>query len=109
MLFRSWVGEEGVFRMQNGQRENQFESLRLEATIPANATLVVGCAGERASSIGDAFFRERFRGADNVRLLAIRPRDRVIDPLFAPADHSADPDDSASPGRNDEAGATSAN
>lgn len=108
-LERSWVGEEGVFRMQNGQRENQFESLRLEATVPANATLVVGCAGERASSVGDAFFRENFRGAENVRLLAIRPRDRVIDPLFAPTDHAEDPDDSASLRRNNDVGSTSAN
>ncbi len=108
-LERTWVGEEGVFRMQTGQRENPFESLRLEATIPANATLVVGCTFEEASTVGDALFRERSRGSGFMRLLAIRPRERVIDPLFAPSNQPASSAEHGDSFREGESGAPPAN
>ncbi len=82
-LERSWVGEEGVFRMEAGQREHPLDRLRIEVTIPATATLLVGCAGDGASTVGDAFFRDRSGGQPTMRLLSIRPQGRAVDPLFA--------------------------
>jgi hypothetical protein len=80
---RSWVGEEGVFRLENGQRRHAFDRLRFELTIPADSMLLVGSAGDGASSVGDAFFRDRSTGTPTMRLLAIRPQARSVDPLFA--------------------------
>lgn len=80
---RSWVGEEGVFRMENGQRRHVLDRLRFSLTIPADALLLVGPAGDGASTVGDAFFRDRSAGAPTMRLLAIRPQARTVDPLFA--------------------------
>jgi hypothetical protein len=82
-LERSWVGEEGVFRMEAGQREHPLDRLRIEVTIPATATLLVGCVGDGASTVGDAFFRDRSGGQPTMRLLSIRPQGRAVDPLFA--------------------------
>lgn len=82
-LERSWVGEEGVFRMETGQREHSLDRLRFEVTIPADATLFVGCAGDAASTVGDAFFRDRSGGQPSLRLLSIHPQARAVDPLFA--------------------------
>lgn len=82
-LERSWVGEEGVFRMETGQREHALDRLRFEVTIPANATLFVGCAGDGTSTAGDAFFRDRSGGQPTLRLLSIHPQARTVDPLFA--------------------------
>lgn len=86
---RSWVGEEGVFRMENGQRRHVLDRLRFSLTIPADALLLVGPAGNGASTVGDAFFRDRSAGEPTMRLLAIRPQARAVDPLFA-ADTAAD-------------------
>jgi hypothetical protein len=80
---RSWVGEEGVFRMENGQRRHALDRLRFSLTIPADALLLVGPAGEGASTVGDAFFRDRTANEPTMRLLAIRPQARAVDPLFA--------------------------
>ena len=81
---RSWVGEEGMFRLEAGQRRDLLEHLAIEAEVPGGSMLVVGCAGEPASSAGDAFFRDRAGGAQ--RLLAIIPAARTgtADPMFAP-------------------------
>jgi hypothetical protein len=43
----------------------------------------VGPAGDGASTVGDAFFRDRTAGEATMRLLAIRPKARAVDPLFA--------------------------
>ena len=80
---RSWVGEEGVFRMETGQRRHTLDRLRFDLTIPADALLLVGPAGDGASTVGDAFFRDRTAGEPTMRLLAIRPQARAADPLFA--------------------------
>lgn len=83
-LERSWVGEEGVFRVETGQRKHVLDRLEFEATLPEGATLFLGCVGDASSTVGDAFFRERARGQATTRLLAIRPQARAVDPLFAP-------------------------
>jgi hypothetical protein len=91
---RSWVGEEGMFRLEAGQRRDTFEGLSFEVAVPPGSMLVVGCAGDPASSVGDAFFRDRAGSRAGQRLLAIRPdpQARPPDPLFA-ADGAGRDDD----------------
>ena len=93
-LERSWVGEEGVFRVETGQRKHVLDRLAVEATLPEGATLFLGCVGDASSTVGDAFFRERSRGLATTRLLAIHPQSRAVDPLFAP---DAADEDAAAP------------
>lgn len=86
---RSWVGEEGMFRLETGQRRDVLEALEFETIIPSGSMVIVGTAGDPASSAGDAFFRDRAGGSRaGRRLLAIRPlvHQQPSDPLFAPAD-----------------------
>ena len=80
---RTWIGEDGIFRLETGQRKNIFQRLRFEATIPTHSMIVVGCTGESASTVGDAFFRDRAGGPDDLRVLAIRPLAHAVDPMFA--------------------------
>lgn len=81
-LERSWVGEEGAFRLETGQRREPLDRLTVAATIPPGGTLLVGAAGDSSSSVGDAFFLDRAEGRHARRLLAIRMRGRPVDPLF---------------------------
>lgn len=80
-LERSWVGEEGAFRLETGQRRRPFERLAITAAIPQGSTLLIGPAGDASSTIGDAFFGDD-RAHGGRRLLAIRPDGRPTDPLF---------------------------
>jgi hypothetical protein len=91
---RTWVGEDGMFRLEAGQRRDLLEQLAIEAVVPGGSRLVVGSAGESASTAGDAFFRDRSGGGQ--RLLAIIPAPLAapVDPMFAPA-AAADGDDGA--------------
>jgi hypothetical protein len=92
---RSWVGEEGMFRLEAGQRRDALAGLTFEATVPIGSMIIVGCVGEPASSAGDAFFRDRAGARAGQRLLAIRPvpLTQSLDPLFTPT--VADPDPEA--------------
>lgn len=87
---RSWIGEDGIFRLQSGQRKSALERLRFEATVPTDSMVVVGCTGEAASTVGDAFFRDRGEQQGDLRLLVIRPLGRSVDPLFAPRESADD-------------------
>lgn len=82
---RSWVGEEGMFRLEAGQRREKLESLAIDTELPPGTMLVLGCSGDPASTVGDAFFRDQ-RGSGR-RLLAVMPTPTVptADPMFAPA------------------------
>jgi len=83
-----------MFRLEAGQRRDLLEQLAIEAVVPGGSMLVVGSAGESASTAGDAFFRDRSGGGQ--RLLAIIPAPLAapVDPMFAPA-AAADPADGA--------------
>ncbi|MFM8635930.1 MAG: hypothetical protein ACKOEX_14170 [Planctomycetia bacterium] len=85
---RTWVGDEGVFRLEAGQKRHVLDRLMFEATLSPDSMLLVTCAGEAASSVGDAFCRDREAGEIGMRLVALRPLARTADPLFAPADPS---------------------
>ena len=92
---RSWVGEDGMFRLEAGQRRDAVAGLTFEATVPVGSMIIVGCVGEPASTAGDAFFRDRGGARSGQRLLAIRPvpLTQSLDPLFAPTAPDSDHDE----------------
>ncbi len=87
-LERSWVGEEGAFKLETGQRRKILEMLRCDVTVPPDGLLIVGPAGAPSSSVGDALFRPRSQGVSELRLLALRPLAPGVDPMFSPADEA---------------------
>lgn len=88
-LEKSWVGEDGMFRLETGQHRHRLEHLSFTATLPRDGMLVVGSSGEDAVSVGDCFLEDRDRGSGTTtRLLAIRALADSVDPLFA----SGEPD-----------------
>ena len=80
---RTFVGDDGAFKLEAGQRKRVLDRLRCETNVPADAMLVIGPAGEPGSTVGDALFRQRGEGRRELRLLALRPLARGIDPMFA--------------------------
>lgn len=85
-LERSWVGEDGMFRMEAGQRRHRRDDLALGVELREGGLLVVGCAGEKGATLGDALLRDQGGNRSTLRLLAIRPLGSAVDPMFdAPA------------------------
>lgn len=82
---KSWVGEDGMFRLETGQRKHRMDDLAIDVTMPPGGLLVIGCAGDESATVGDGLLRDHGRGdRATVRLLAIRPLVRGVDPAFAP-------------------------
>jgi hypothetical protein len=93
---KSWVGEDGMFRLEAGQRRHRLEHLSFAATLPRDGLLVLGCTREDSASVGDCLLRDRERGGGApMRLVTIRPMADTVDPLFTPMD--------AEPGGSDDA------
>lgn len=93
-LEKSWVGEDGMFRLETGQQRHRLEHLQFTATLPRHGMLVVGCAGDDSSSVGDCLLRDHERGKDtSMRLVTIRPLADTVDPSFTPDDRNASPAD----------------
>lgn len=90
-VMRSWVGEEGLFRLEAGQRRHSFEHLEIAVTLRPQSLLVVGCAGDATSTVGEALLRDRAGGS--LRLLVLRPLVAATDPLFAAPSTGADETD----------------
>ena len=90
---KSWVGEDGMFRLETGQRRHRMDHLGIDVTVPTGGFLVVAGAGDEAATVGDGILRDHGRGdRASVRLIAIRPLHRGLDPVFAPSDSLDDPD-----------------
>lgn len=90
-LEKSWVGEDGMFRLESGQRRHRLEELQFALELPRAGMLLVGCGGDGTATAGDCLLRDHDRGGDAaVRLLAIRPLAETVDPLFAPGDEPVD-------------------
>jgi hypothetical protein len=88
---KSWVGEDGMFRLETGQRRQRLEQLQFTATLPRDGMLIVGSAGADSASLGDCLLRDHDRGdGTSIRLLAIRPLADTVDPLFASAEPGAE-------------------
>ena len=76
---KSWAGEDGMFR------------LAVDVTLPTGGLLLVGCAGDPATTVGDGLLREHGEGEQGtLRLIAIRPLARSVDPAFAAAGTESD-------------------
>lgn len=80
---RSFVGEDGAFRVETSQRKRVLDPLRCEVTVPADGLLLIGPAGDPGASVGDALFRPRLQGRVESRLLALRPLAPGVDPMFS--------------------------
>jgi hypothetical protein len=78
---RSWIGEEGMFRMENAQARHRLDQLAIDVTLPVAGLLVVADAGDAPSTVGEALLREGDRAG--TRLMLIRPLMATTDPLFA--------------------------
>ena len=81
-LERSWVGEDGMFRMEAGQRRHRRDDPALGVELREGGLLIVGCAGEKGATLGDALLRDQGGNRSTVRLLAIRPLVSPVDPMF---------------------------
>lgn len=93
-LEKSWVGEDGMFRLEAGQRRHRMEHLNFSCTLPAGGMLVIGCDGDENATAGDCLLRDHERGDDaGVRVLAIRPLTDAVDPLFAAPDRDSEADE----------------
>lgn len=79
---RTWVGDDGVFRLEAGQKRHELDHLLFEATIAPESILLVSCAGDASSTVGDAFCRDRDNAIAGRRLIALRPLARSTDPVF---------------------------
>jgi len=93
-LERSWVGEDGMFRMEAGQRRHRRDDLALGVELREGGLLVVGCAGEKGATLGDALLRDHGGNRSTLRLLAIRPLGSPVDPMFDATASTATNDDS---------------
>ena len=92
-LERSWVGEDGMFRLEAGQRRHRRDDLALGVELREGALLLVGCAGEQGATLGDALLRDHGGTRSTMRLLAIRPLGPAVDPMFATATEPPEGDD----------------
>jgi hypothetical protein len=93
---KSWVGEDGMFRLEAGQRRHPLDELRLCVTLPHQGMLLLGCGGDGTATAGDGLLRDGGNGGGaTVRVLAIRPLTDTIDPLFAVEADPADAGDEA--------------
>lgn len=90
---KSWVGEDGMFRLETGQRRHRMEHLGVDVTLPPGGMLLIGCAGDPSTTVGDGLLRDHGGGGDRstMRLLVIRPLARSVDPVFASAETGGDP------------------
>lgn len=83
---RTWVGEEGAFRLETGQSSHRLDRLAVTVDLPPHGLLVIGCRPDAPSSVGEAILEERPADAVASRqLLVISPRAAAIDPVFATA------------------------
>jgi hypothetical protein len=87
---RTWIGEEGMFRLETGQVRRRFEPLEIEILLPHQGMLVIGAVGEPAATVGDALLRDRDGAAAGMQLLVIRPLGTGVDPAFDAIDASAE-------------------
>lgn len=82
-LERSWVGEDGMFRMEAGQRQHRREDLRIDVVLSADAILAIGCADGGDTTIGAALLRDSGGSRITRRLLLLHLEGRTTDPMFS--------------------------
>lgn len=80
---RSWVAEDGMFRMEAGQQRHRRDDLAVGLDLRAGGLLLLGCTGQKAATLGDALLRDQGGDRSTARLLVVRPLGRTVDPMFA--------------------------
>jgi hypothetical protein len=69
--------------MEAGQRRHRRDDLAFGLDLREGDLLVLGCAGAKAATLGDALLRDQGGDRSTRRLLVVRPLGRAVDPLFA--------------------------
>ena len=90
-LQRTWIGEEGMFRLETGQARLRFEQLTIDALVPHRGMLVIGGSDAPSATVGDALVRDR-KASAGMQLILLRPLGTGVDPVFttdAPEDTTA--------------------
>jgi len=91
---KSWVGEDGMFRLETGQQRHRLEQLQFTVTLPPDGMLVVGSAGDDATTAGGCLLRDRDGGdCGDRQLVVLRPLADPVDPLFTAANNGDEADD----------------
>ncbi len=78
---KEWIGEDGMFRLETGQRRHRMDHLTIDVMLPPGDSLFIGTAGDAATTVGDGLLRDRPSGT--TRLMVVRPMARSVDPVFA--------------------------
>lgn len=86
---RTWVGDEGAFRLETGQSRHRLERLGITVELPPRGLLVIGCLPDAPSSVGEALLQERSGDPAIRHMLVISPRSAPVDPLFAESSTTA--------------------
>jgi hypothetical protein len=84
-LQRTWIGEEGMFRLETGQARLRFDQLTIEALLPHRGMLVIGGSDAPSATVGDALVRDR-NAAAGMQLILLRPLGTGVDPVFTTVD-----------------------
>jgi hypothetical protein len=84
-LQRTWIGEEGMFRLETGQSRLRFEQLTIDSLLPHRGILVIGGSDAPSATVGDALVRDRNATA-GMQLILLRPLGAGVDPVFATTD-----------------------
>ncbi len=84
-LQRTWIGEEGMFRLETGQARLRFEQLAIDSLLPHRGMLVIGGRDAPSATVGDALVRDRDATA-GMQLILLRPLGPGVDPVFATDD-----------------------
>ena len=79
---RTLVGDDGVFRLEAGQKRHELDHLLFEATVAPESILLISCAGDASATVGDAFCRDPANASAGLRLVALRPLTRLTDQVF---------------------------
>ena len=78
-----WVGDQGLFRLDNNRECKFFDGTKVEATLVPGQTLLWTAAVE-ANGIGQAFFADDQVAGLRRKIVLIRLAQTKLDDLFAP-------------------------
>jgi hypothetical protein len=78
----SYVGDQGMLRIDTGRSKKVFEQLAMSATLAPGEMIVLGSLPEKRGSLGHYFFTEQASGKLDQKLLVIRLAQTQYDDLF---------------------------
>ncbi len=84
-----WVGDQGLFRLDNNRECRFFDDTKVEATLVPGQTLLWTAAAEE-KGIGQAFFADDQAAGLRRKIILVRLAQTKLDDLFAPQ-HASTP------------------